>query len=65
MIPYFFVHDLQNYAQLIPEFIVQMRNIKLYEEETWKFCENCNFSVNKNHFLFSVIGADHGIEQLN
>ena len=27
--------------------------------------ENGNCSVNKSHFSFSVIGADHGIEQLN
>ena len=38
-----------------------MRNIEIYEEETWKFFENGNFSVNKNHFPFSAIGADHGI----
>ena len=29
------------------------------------FFENGNFSVNKSHFPFSAIGADHGIEQLN
>ena len=65
MIPYFFVHDLQYYARLIPECIAQVRNIKIYEEETWKFFEYGNFSVNKSHFPFSAIGADHGIEQLN
>ena len=42
-----------------------MLNIKIYVEETWKFFENGNFSVNKSHFPFSAIGADHGIEQLN
>ena len=42
-----------------------MWNIKIYVEETWKFFENGNFSVNKSHFPFSAIGADHGIEQLN
>ena len=65
MIPYFFVHDLQNYARLKSEYIAQMRNIKIYEEETWKFFEDGNFSVNKSHFPFSAIGADHGIEQLH
>ena len=50
IIPYFFVHDLENYARLIPVYIAQMRNIKIYEEETWKFFENGNFSVNKSHF---------------
>ena len=34
MIPYFFVHDLQNHAQLIPLYSAQMRNVKIYEEET-------------------------------
>ena len=29
------------------------------------FFENGNFSVNKSHFPFSAIGADHLIEQLN
>ena len=42
-----------------------MRNIKIYEEETRKFFEYGNFSVNKSYFPFSAIGADHGIEQLN
>ena len=65
MIPYFFVHDLQNYAQLRPEYITQMRNINIYEKETWKFFENGNFSVNNSHFPFSATGADHDIEQLN
>ena len=50
MVPYFFVHDLQNYAQLIPEYIAQMRNKKIYEEETWSFFENDSFSVNKSHW---------------
>ena len=65
IIPHFFLHDLQNYARLVPVYIAQMRNIKIYEEETRKLFENGNFSVNKSHFLFSAIGADHGIEQLN
>ena len=65
IIPYFLVHDLQNYARLIRVYIAQMWNIKIYEEGTWKFFENGNFSVNKIHFPFSAIGADHGIEQLN
>ena len=64
MIPYFFVHNLQNYARLIPLYIAQMRNIKIYGEETWKFFENGHFSVNKSHFPFTAIGAYHGIEQL-
>ena len=38
---------------------------KIYEEKTWKFFENGNFSVNKSHFPFSEIGGDDGIEQLN
>ena len=47
------------------EHIAQMRNIKIYEEETWNFFKNGNFSVNKSHFPFSAIGADYGIGQLN
>ena len=56
---------LRNYLRKIPEYIAQMRNIKIYEEETWRFFENGNFFVNRNHFPFSVIGTDHDIEQLN
>ena len=41
-----------------------MRNIKTYEEETWKFFENGHFNLNKSHFPFSAIGSDHVIEQL-
>ena len=40
MMPYCFVHNLQNCAQSIPEYVAQMRNIQIYEEETWKFFEN-------------------------
>ena len=65
MKPYFFVHDFQDYALVIPVYIAQMWNIQIYEEEKWKYIEGCNFSVNKSHFPFSAISADHGIEQLN
>ena len=65
IIPHFFLHDLQNYARLVPVYTAQMRNMKIHEEETRKFFENGNFSVNKSHLPFSAIGADHGIEQLN
>ena len=30
-----------------------------------KFFKDGNLNVNKSHFPFSKIGADHGIEQLN
>ena len=33
--------------------------------KAWNFFENGNFRVNKSHFLFTTIVADHDIEQLN
>ena len=65
MIPFFFAHDLQNYARLMPEYIAQMNELKNIDPEIWHFFQQGNFSVNKSPHPFSAIGADHGIEQLN
>ena len=64
MIPYFFAHDLQNFARLMPEYLAQMYDLKKDKQATWKFFEEGNFSVNKSAVPFSAIGADHGIEGL-
>jgi len=65
MIPYFFVHDLQNYARLMPVYLAQMHALKISDPTIWDYFESGNFSVNKSSCAFSAIGADHGIEQEN
>ena len=65
MIPYFFAHDLQNYARLMPEYLAQMYELKEKDNRTWEFLTEGNFSVNKSALPFNAIGADHSIEQEN
>ena len=65
MIPYFFAHDLQNYARLMPEYLAQMYELKEKDNQIWEFFNKGNFSVNKSELPFNAIGADHGIEQEN
>ena len=38
MIPFFFAHDLQNYARQMPEYIAQMNELKNIDPEIWHFC---------------------------
>ena len=65
MIPYFFAHDLQNYARLMPEYLAQMYELKEKDNQIWEFFNKGSFSVNKSEVPFNAIGADHGIEQEN
>ena len=65
MILYYFAHDLQNYASLMPEYLAQMYELKEKGNRMWEFLNKGNFSVNKCELPFNAIGADHGIEQEN
>jgi len=47
ILPYFFSHDLQNYARLMPEYIAQMKDLKASDPEIWEFFKQENFSVSK------------------
>ena len=65
MIPYFFVHDLQNYAHLMLVYRAEMHALKESDPTIWQYFPDGNFSVNKSSCAFSAIGGDHGIEQEN
>ena len=65
IIPYFFVHDLQNYAPLMPVYMAQMHALKESDPTIWQYSHDRNFSVNKSSCAFSAVGGDHGIEQEN
>ena len=47
MIPYFFAHDLQNYARLIPEYLAQMYESKEKDNQIWEFFKKKIFSKQK------------------
>ena len=65
MTPYFFVHDFQNYARLMPVCMAQMHALKESDPTICQYFHDGNFSVNKSSCAFSTIGRDSGIEQEN
>ena len=65
MIPYFFVHDLQNYARLMPVYIAQMHALKETDPTIWQYFHDGDFSANISSCTFSAIDGDHGIGQEN
>ena len=62
LVKYFFAHDLQNYARMVPVYLSEMF---AQDPELWEYFKQGNFSVNKTRIPFSAIGADHGIEHEN
>ena len=65
MIPYFFVHHLQNYARFMPVYMAQMHALKESDPTIWQSFHDGSFSVNKSSCAFSATGGDHGIEKEN
>ena len=61
MMPYFFVHGLQNYARLMRVYMAQMHVFKESDPTIWQYFNDVNFSVNKSSCAFSATGGDHGI----
>ena len=59
------MHDLQNYARLMPVYMAQMHALKESYSIIWQYFHDGNFSVNKSSCAFSAIGEDHGTEQEN
>ena len=59
------MHDLQNYARLMPVYMAQMHALKGSYSIIWQYFHDGNFSVNKSSCTFSAIGEDHGTEQEN
>ena len=65
LVKYFFAHDKQIYARMVPVYLSEMYALKGNHPEVWEFFLKGNFSVNKTNVPFSAIGADHGIEHEN
>ena len=65
LVKYFFVHDLQNYARMVPVYLSEMFVPKEQDPELWECFKQGNFSVNKTRIPLSAIGADYGIEHEN
>lgn len=59
--PYFFAHDLQNYARMTPVYLSDMHNLS---SDDRLFIEK-NFCVCKSDIPFISIGVDHALEQEN
>ena len=47
-IPFIFVHDLQNYVQLMPEYCAQIHELKIANLEILQFFRQGNSSANKS-----------------
>ena len=63
---FFFAHDKQNYARLIPLYLADMNQIQIKDPEVWNEFMEGNWVVNKNGSVsFCAIGADHALEQVN
>ena len=65
MCKYFFAHDKQKYARLVPLYIAEMRRLPETDPDVWAEFNDENFVVNRCSLPFCAIGTDHGIEQVN
>ena len=70
LIKYFFAHDHQNYARLLPLYISTIQETERQHPEIWaEFMKGNlmkgNFCVTKGVAGFTSIAPDHGIEQEN
>ena len=52
MIPYFFVHDLQNYARLMPVYRAQMHGLKESDPTIWQYFHYGNFFCEQKQLCF-------------
>ena len=64
-ISYFFAHDHQNYARLLPLYISTMQETEKMHPDLWAEFRKENFCVSKGMAGFTSIAPDHGIEQEN
>lgn len=53
---YFFAHDKQKYARLVPLYLVEMTALQVTDPEIHQEFIHGNFAVNKNQIPFSAIG---------
>ena len=62
---YFFAHDHQNYARLLPLYITTMQETERQHPDLWAEFMKANFCVTKGVAGFTSIAPDQGIEQEN
>ena len=65
LIKYFFAHDHQNYARLLPIYIATMQETQKKDPYIWEEFMKGNFCVTKGAAGFTSIAPDHGIEHEN
>ena len=64
-VKYFFAYDQMYYAKFTPAYLSEMFALKILDQQSWKFLESGNFSVNKSQVPFCALGIDHALEQEN
>ena len=63
---YFFAHDRQNYARMIPLYLAEMNSLPTTDPDVYAEFLSGNWVVNKNSAVpFCALGADHGLEHVN
>ena len=64
-VKYFFAYGQMYYAKFTPAYLSEMFALKILDQQSWKFLELGNFSVNKSQVPFCALGTDHALEQEN
>ena len=62
---YFFAHDKQKYARLVPLYLAEMNALKTTDPDIYQELMDGNCSVHKNQIPFCAIGVDHALEHIN
>ena len=62
---YFFAHDKQKYARLVPLYLAEMATLHVTDPDTHQEFMDGNFAINKNQIPLCAIGADHALEHIN
>jgi hypothetical protein len=63
---YFFVHDMLNYARMIPLYLAEMESLNKSDPDIVQEFQQGNWVVNKNSDTsFCALGADHALEHIN
>ena len=65
LIKYFFAHDHQNYARLLPLYLSTTQHTKTNHPELWQEFQRGKFCVSKSKVAFTAIAPDHALEQEN
>ena len=63
IIKYFFVHDLLNYARLMPIHLAQMNALENDDPVTWEALKSGDFVVAKSDVAFTRLFTDQTLEQ--